>query len=89
MWVTEFRRVQILLTPLQYQYLQERAKRQDSNISAIVRELVQAEMEERRQTTEDDPFWKVVGMVAGDNPDASIEHDHCISTAHQKGKVSL
>ncbi len=74
--MTEFRRVQILLTPLQYQYLQERAERQGSNISAIVRELVQAEMESQRQIVEDDPFWKIVGMVASGNFDVGVEHDH-------------
>ena len=76
--MVELCRVQVLLTPRQVQYLKERSERDGSSISAIARELVQAEMEGQQQAIEDDPFWEIVGMVAGGDPDAGVEHDHYV-----------
>ncbi len=76
--MAELYRAQILLTLPQRQYLKERAGREGSSVSAIVRELVKAEMENRRQAIKDDPFWEIVGMVAGGDPNAGVEHDHYV-----------
>lgn len=84
--MTEFHCVQVQLAPLQHRYLQERAERQGSSISDVVRELVQADMQRQRQIIKDDPFWEIVGMVAGGNLDAGVEHAHHIyGTAKRRG----
>jgi len=79
--VVELCRVQVLLTPRQVQYLKERSERDGSSISAIARELVQAEIEGQQQAIEDDPFWEIVGMVAG------VEHDHYVYGTPRKDEV--
>lgn len=76
--MSELHRAQILLTRLQYRYLRTRAKREGSSVSAIVRDLIQAEIEDQRQALAEDPFWEIVGMVAGGDPDAGLAHDHYI-----------
>ncbi len=79
--------VQILLTPRQVQYLKERSERAGSSISAIVRELVQADMAGQQQAIEDDPFWEIVGLAAGGDPNAGGEHDHYVYGTPRKDKV--
>jgi hypothetical protein len=84
--MTGLYRAQILLTPRQHQYLKGRSEREGNSVSAIVRELIQAEMESRRQAVKDDPFWDIVGMVAGGDPDAGVEHDHYVYGTPRKGE---
>ena len=73
------RRLQIILEEWQYQYLAEEAQRRGESISAIVRRWITEKIEaQRRQSVEDDPAWKVVGMVHGSDPKAGVEHDKYI-----------
>jgi hypothetical protein len=86
--MTELYRTQVLLTPSQHRYLKGRAEREGSSLSALVRGLIETEMESRRQAVQDDPFWEIVGMVAGGDPDAGIEHDHYIYGTPRKSEIS-
>jgi len=87
--VTELNRTQVLLTRAQHHYLKSRAVRQGSNVSAIVRELIQTDMERRQQAIENDPFWEIVGMVAGGDPDAGVEHDHFVYGTPRKSEAGV
>jgi hypothetical protein len=84
--MAELHRTQILLTLAQQRYLKGRAERESRSVSEIVRELVNAEMEDWRQAIKDDPFWDIVGMVAGGDPDAGVEHDHYVYGTPRKGQ---
>ncbi len=86
--MTGLYRAQILLTRTQHRYLKGRSNREGSSVSAIVRELIRIEMESRRQAIKDDPFWEIVGMVAGGDPDAGVEHDHYVYGTPRKDEAS-
>ena len=87
--MAEMHRAQILLTLPQHRYLKGRSEREGSSVSAIVRELIQMEMASRRQAIQDDPFWEIVGMVAGDDPDAGVEHNHYVYGTPRKDEVNV
>jgi predicted CopG family antitoxin len=70
-------RSQIMLKEEHYAYLVSEAQRQDKSISQIVRELIDEHMG-RSRNLEGDPFFDIIGMVEGDDPDAAIDHDHYV-----------
>jgi hypothetical protein len=70
-------RSQIMLKEDQHAYLVSEAQRQGKSISQIVRELIDEHMV-RSRDLENDPFFDIIGMVEGDDPDAAIDHDHYI-----------
>jgi len=45
-------------------------------------------MASRQQAIEDDPFWEIVGMVAGDDSHAGVEHDHYVYGTPRKDEVN-
>ena len=75
---TRMHRLQISLPEWQYRYLQERAERLNDSIAGVIRMLVEKDAQVSRGSIEKDPFWGIIGMVEGDDPDAGVEHDRYI-----------
>lgn len=75
---TTMHRLQISLPEWQYHYLQERAERLGESIAGVIRLLVEKEAQASRRPIEEDPFWGIIGMVEGNDPDAGVEHDRYI-----------
>jgi len=66
-----------MLKEHQHAYLVSEARRQGKSISQIVRELIDEHMA-RRRDLENDPFFDIIGMVEGDDPNAAIDHDYYV-----------
>lgn len=75
---TTMHRLQISLPEWQYRYLQERAEHLGDSIAGVIRMLVEKDAQASRRPIEEDPFWGIIGMVEGDDPDAGSEHDRYI-----------
>jgi hypothetical protein len=70
-------RSQIMLKEHQHTYLASEAQRQGKSISQIVRELIDEHIAQTL-SLENDPFFDIIGMVEGGDPNAAIDHDHYI-----------
>jgi hypothetical protein len=70
-------RSQIMLKEHQHAYLVGEAQRQGKSISQIVRELIDEHIA-RTRDLENDPFFDIIGMVEGDDPNAAVDHDHYV-----------
>jgi len=69
-------RTQISLTKRQYQYLRRLAAETGRSMSSIIRELVDEKIGTQvPQPLEQDPFFEIIGMVAGDGTSVAREHD--------------
>jgi hypothetical protein len=75
---TTMHRLQISVPEWQYRYLQERAEHLSDSIAGVIRMLVEKDAQASRRPIEEDPFWGIIGMVEGDDPDAGVEHDRYI-----------
>lgn len=75
---TTMHRLQISLPEWQYRYLQERAERLGESIAGVIRLLIEKEAQASYRPIEEDPFWGIIGMVKGDDPNAGVEHDRYI-----------
>jgi hypothetical protein len=74
-------RSQILLEEWQYEYLNDKARREGKSISQIVRELITERIETHHgETWEDDPFFDIIGMASGDGSPVGRDHDKYIYT---------
>ncbi len=69
------KRVQMILEEWQHQWLIEEAERQETSMSALLRQLL-TEVIERRQAQghEDDPLWGIVGLAEGPADGISSEN---------------
>jgi len=70
-------RSQIMLKEHQYAYLANEAQRQGMSISQIIRELIDEHIAQSHNL-ENDPFFDIIGMVEGDDPNAAIDHDYYV-----------
>ena len=69
-------RSQILLEEWQYQYLADESRRTGESMSAIVRRWIAEKIRElSQQDMEDDPFFEIIGMCAGE-PGNTVGRDH-------------
>jgi hypothetical protein len=75
--VKPMHRSQVMLKEHQHVYLVTEAQRQGKSISQIVRELIDDHMA-RTRDLENDPFFDIIGMVEGDDPNAAIDHDYYV-----------
>ena len=75
-------RMQILLEDKQKKMLERLAKVQNSSVGQIIREAVdeyeKSRSQEERVLTDDDPLWRIVGIIKTKDTDLSEEHDHYI-----------
>ncbi len=78
-------RSQIMLNEQQHAYLVGEAQRRGVSISQIVRDLVEEHIAQNRDL-ENDPFFDIIGMVEGDDPDAAVDHDHYIYGSPRRSK---
>ena len=77
-------RSQILLEEWQYQYLNDKARREGKSISQLVRELITERIETNRtEAWEDDPFLDIIGMVSSGDGRVAEEHDKYIYSNDQ------
>jgi hypothetical protein len=70
-------RSQIILKEDQYAYLVNKAQRQGKSVSQIVRDLIDEHIV-RTRDLENDPFFDIIGMLEGDDPNAAIDHDYYV-----------
>lgn len=79
-------RTQISLTKRQYQYLRRLAAQTGRSMSIIIREWVDENMGTQvPQPLEQDPFFEIIGMVAGDGTSVAREHDrHLYGSPQEK-----
>ncbi|MGB5932634.1 MAG: hypothetical protein WBH57_06185 [Anaerolineae bacterium] len=69
-------RTQISLTIRQYQYLRRLAAQTGRSMSSIIREWVDENIGTQvPQPLDQDPFFEIIGMVAGDGTSVAREHD--------------
>jgi hypothetical protein len=69
------KRVQIILEEWQHEWLAEESKRQQTSMSALLREMLTQAIERRRsEGWADDPLWGIVGMAEG--PDDGITSEN-------------
>jgi len=60
------KRVQIILEEWQHEWLLGESQRQSMTMSALLRELITAAIEQRQAATlADDPLWGIIGIGAG------------------------
>jgi hypothetical protein len=57
--------------------LVNKAQRQGKSVSQIVRDLIDEHIV-RTRDLENDPFFDIIGMVEGDDPNAAIDHDYYV-----------
>lgn len=74
------KRVQIRLTPEQYEKAQRMAKERGISLSQLCREAIeyldQRDREERREGLES--LKSIIGIVKGGDPNASVDHDRIL-----------
>ncbi len=69
------KRVQLILEAWQHQWLAEESERQDTSMSALLRQLLTEAIERRRtESWADDPLWGVIGI--GEGPDDGITSEN-------------
>ena len=69
------RRVQMILEEWQHEWLSEEAQRQSTTMSALLREVITAAIEQRQAATlADDPLWGVIGIGSGPNDGITSEN---------------
>ena len=78
-------RSQIMLKEHQYAYLVGEAQRQRKSISQLVRKIIDQHIEQSRDL-ENDPFFGIIGMVEGDDPNAAIDHDYYVYGLPRRSK---
>src|SRR3990172_2068937 len=83
-------RMQILLEDKQKKMLERLAKVQKSSVGQIIREAVdeyeKSRSQEERVLTDDDPLWRIVGIIKTKDTDLSEEHYHCIYGTEKRSK---
>ena len=78
-------RLQIMVTEEHYAWLKERAKASGKSIRQLIRELLDETEAALSRSVMEDPFWDIVGMTGGSDPDAGTEHDkHLYTTDWRK-----
>ncbi|HRJ40746.1 MAG: hypothetical protein KJZ86_05720 [Caldilineaceae bacterium] len=69
------KRVQMILEEWQHEWLSEEAQRQTTTMSALLRELITAAIEQRQAATlADDPLWGIIGI--GVSPDDGVTSEN-------------
>lgn len=68
------KRTNISLEEWQHTYLKQRARQEDTSMSAIIREMVEQYAEERGESTQSDPIHDVIG--SGNSGEGDIARDH-------------
>ena len=69
-------RTQVLLEDWQYQYLRQLSSKTNRSVSSILQEWVAESIRSRTQeSTWQDPFFDIIGMVSGDGKPVGREHD--------------
>lgn len=73
-------RLQVLVTEEQYAWLKEKAAASGRSISQVIRDLLDEAEAILSRSVMDDPFWDIVGMARGNEPDAGARHDEYLYT---------
>lgn len=69
------KRVQLILEEWQHEWLGTEAKNCETNMSALLRQLLTEAIEHRQSATlADDPLWGVIGMAEGPDDGVSSEN---------------
>lgn len=69
------KRVQMILEEWQHEWLSEEAQRHSTTMSALLRDLITAAIEQRQTATiADDPLWGIIGIGAG--PDDGVTSEN-------------
>jgi len=69
------KRVQMILEEWQHEWLSEEAERQSTTMSALLRDLITAAIEQKQAATlADDPLWGIIGIGAG--PDDGVTSEN-------------
>jgi len=69
------KRTNISLKKWQYEYLKERAQREDVSMSGLVREMVEEYASRETEAAGNDPIHDIVGAANGENENVAREHD--------------
>lgn len=69
-------RTQVYLTPEQHTQLQRMAQAQRSSMAELIRQAVTEFL--AQWTTQENPWWSIVGLGASGIADGSVEHDRDI-----------
>jgi hypothetical protein len=69
------KRVQMILEEWQHEWLSEEAERQSTTMSALLRALITAAIEQKQAATlADDPLWGIIGI--GASPDDGVTSEN-------------
>lgn len=69
------KRVQLILEEWQHEWLGNEAEKRDTNMSALLRELLTEAIENQQsKSLADDPIWGIIGMAEG--PDDGVTSEN-------------
>ena len=72
------KRTQVYFPEKLYRDVQKRAKAEAKSVAAVVREAVRKYLAEKEVDWENDPIFKLVGIMKTGTTDLSENHDHYI-----------
>lgn len=80
------KRTQVYFPLELYRKVEKKARRESKSMASVVREAVEKYVaeEEKEIDWENDPFFKLVGIVKSGVRDLSINHDHYLYGAKKK-----
>ena len=72
------KRTNIVLEEWQYQYLKDRARREEKSISSIIRELITWDAAPFMKGRKRNPIFDIVGLARGRGKGAARRHDEIL-----------
>mgnify|MGYP001593677672 CR=1 FL=1 len=79
------KRTQVYFPKDVYRRIEKKARKEAKSSAAIIREAVLRYLEEEREIDwENDPIFKLAGIIASDEGDLSVNHDHYLYGAERK-----
>lgn len=78
------KRTQVYFPEKLYRDVKKRAKAESKSLAAVVREAVQKHMAGKEIDWENDPIFKLAGIMKTGTKDLSVNHDHYIYGVRKK-----